>query len=64
MKFDPNDFRLFIKGLVTLWVPVALALGFINWDAQVATLVMAASTGTIDGFFRVFGVKEEPLPPE
>lgn len=57
-KFNTNNFRLFVKGLVTAWVPVAALLGWISWDTTTTAVIMGASTFTIDGLFRVFGVND------
>ncbi len=54
-KFSIDNARLAIKGLVTAWVPIAVALGVIH-DTQVAVLIMGASTVSVDLVFRVFGV--------
>ena len=57
-KFNINNLRLFVKVCVTAWVPVGVLLGFIPWEADTATAVMAASTLTIDAAFRVWGVED------
>lgn len=56
--FDINNFRLLIKGLITAWVPVGILLGLIPWDAQAATVVMGASTLTVDLIFRVWHIED------
>lgn len=61
-KFNIDNARLAIKGLVTAWVPIAVAVGLIH-DAQEAVLIMGASTVSIDLVFRVFGVGDSPSPP-
>jgi len=64
-RFNTNNFRLFLKGLITAWVPVATVFG-VEWPSTTAAvLVMGASTFTIDGFFWMFGVGDgPPSPPE
>jgi len=59
-RFNTNNFRLFLKGLITAWVPVATVFG-VEWPSTTAAvLVMGASTFTIDGFFWMFGVGDGP----
>lgn len=58
-KFNINNFRLFLKVLVTAWVPIAVAAGLDFGSQLSAVAVMAASTLTIDALFRVFGVGDE-----
>lgn len=55
-RFNTNGFRLFLKGLVTAWVPVAIVMDAVAWTPDQTALVMAASVFTIDGAFWVFGV--------
>jgi hypothetical protein len=62
-KFNTNNLRLFLKGLVTAWVPIAIAAGLDLGGALSASMIMGASTITIDGFFRVFGVGDGPEAP-
>lgn len=51
-NINVDNLRLALKGLVTLWVPIAVAMGLIH-DAQTATLVMGASVASVDLLFRV-----------
>jgi hypothetical protein len=57
-RFNTNAARLFLKGLVTAWVPFAIAMDAITWDPMAVSLLMGASTFTVDGFFWMFGVGE------
>lgn len=57
-KFNVNNLRLFIKVCVTAWVPVGVLLGLIPWDTETATVVMGASTITIDAAFRIWGIED------
>lgn len=59
LKFNPNDARLSFKLFVTLWVPVIVIVfpDLLPTTLSAVTL-MAALTGTVDGIFRIFGVKE------
>ena len=51
-----DNLRLAAKGMVTLWVPVAQALGIVSWDGVQTGLVMAACIGSLDLLFRVWTV--------
>ena len=62
-RFNTNNFRLFLKTLVTAWVPFLVITGIVTWSSEVSVMAMGASTLTIDAFFRVFGVSDDtPLP--
>lgn len=52
-----DNIRLFVKLLVTAWVPIAVLAGLVSWSSETTAIVMAASTATIDAFFRIFGVE-------
>ena len=53
-RLNTDALRLLFKGLVTAWVPVALIMGWVSWDAEQAAVIMGASTFTVDGMFSVF----------
>ena len=55
-RFNTNNARLFFKGLVTAWVPVAVLMGVVTLSTESAVVIMGASTFTIDGAFWMFGV--------
>lgn len=61
-KFNLNNLRLFIKTLVTAWVPVAVLTGIVTWDADASVLIMGASTLSIDALFRVWSIQDPPTP--
>lgn len=58
-KFSMNNLRLFIKTLVTAWVPFLVLTGIVSWSSEVSVMAMGASTLTIDAFFRVFGISDD-----
>lgn len=58
-NFNTNNVRLFVKLLITSWVPIAVLTGAVSWDSTTTAVVMAASTATVDGFFRVFDVGDD-----
>lgn len=55
--FNINNARLALKGFVTLWVPILVAI-FPNLFPTTlsAVAIMAALTGSIDLLFRVWNV--------
>lgn len=57
-RFNTNNARLFLKGLITTWVPVLVVFDIVDWGAETVALVMAASTWTVDSLFRVFSIEE------
>lgn len=57
-----NNLRLFLKTLITAWVPIVVLGGLVSWDAQTSVLIMGASTVSVDGLFRVFDVGDAPSP--
>lgn len=59
-KFNTNNFRLFLKTLVTAWVPIVVVAAPDLFPSTLsAVAIMGASTLTIDAFFRVFGISDE-----
>lgn len=61
-KTQLNNLRLFIKLLVTAWVPIVVAVAPQLFPSTLsAVAVMGASTATIDAFFRIFGIEEPSL---
>lgn len=60
--FSANNLRLFIKTLVTAWVPVVVLTGIVDWSSEASVVIMGASTLTIDSFFRIWGVGDPTTP--
>ncbi len=62
-KAQANNLRLAIKTMVTLWVPIVVAIFPDLFPSTLsAVAVMGASTGTIDALFRVFDVGDTVTP--
>lgn len=61
-NFNVNNARLALKTLINLWVPVVVLTGLVSWSPETVAVVAAASVGTIDAVFRVWGVEDAPAP--
>lgn len=53
-----NNIRLAIKGAMTLWMPVLVILQVVHFSPEAVALIMAASTGSTDLIFRIWGVED------
>lgn len=56
--FNINNLRLALKTVINLWVPVVVLSGLVSWSPETVAVVAAASVGTIDAVFRIWGVQD------